>query len=76
METWARPVPATGPSLKALDQSWKLDGAYVERHEVNVGINNMAEYLDAEASVAELDKELARLEADMSDAVEGVIEEN
>jgi predicted transcriptional regulator len=63
-------------SLKALDQSWKLDGAYVERHEVNVGINNMAEYLDAEASEAELDKKLAHLEADMGDVVVGEIEEN
>ncbi|MBW2634626.1 MAG: hypothetical protein JRE14_10990 [Deltaproteobacteria bacterium] len=58
-------------SLKALDQSWKLDDAYIERHEVNV-INNMTEYLDAEDEAADLSKKIARLEAELSgDVVEG-----
>jgi predicted transcriptional regulator len=44
-------------SLKALDQSWKLEGAYTETH-VNLNIN----YEDYDKTIEVLDAEIAKLE--------------
>ena len=44
-------------SLKALDQSWKLEGAYTEKH-VNLNIN----YEDYDKTIEALDAEIAELE--------------
>ena len=44
-------------SLKALDQSWKLEGAYTETH-VNLNIN----YEDYDKTIEVLDAEIAELE--------------
>lgn len=44
-------------SLKALDQSWKLDGAYSEKH-VNLNIN----YEDFDKEIEAIDAEIAELE--------------
>jgi predicted transcriptional regulator len=44
-------------SLKALDQSWKLEGAYTETH-VNLNIN----YADYDKTIEALDAEIAELE--------------
>lgn len=41
-------------SLKALDQSWKLDGAYIDNHNVNLMTHDVR-------TVADFDLELMRL---------------
>ena len=47
-------------SLKALDQTWKLDGAYIEKH-LNVNIS----YQDMERELEELDQERKQLENEL-----------
>jgi len=53
-------------SLKALDQSWKLEGAYTETH-VNLNIN----YEDYEKTIEVLDAEIAELEERLRQHVGG-----
>lgn len=47
-------------SLKALDQSWKIDGAYTEQH-VHYHLN----YSDLEKDLEEVESEIAALEAEL-----------
>ena len=53
-------------SLKALDQSWKLEGAYTEKH-VNLNIN----YEDFDKDIEALDAEIAELEERLRQHVGG-----
>lgn len=53
-------------SLKALDQSWKLEGAYTETH-VNLNIN----YADYDKTIEVLDAEIAELEQRLRQHVGG-----
>ena len=53
-------------SLKALDQSWKLEGAYTEKH-VNLNIN----YEDFDKNIEALDAEIAELEERLRQHVGG-----
>lgn len=53
-------------SLKALDQSWKLEGAYTETH-VNLNIN----YEDYDKTIEVLDAEIAELEERLQQHVGG-----
>jgi predicted amidohydrolase YtcJ len=54
-------------SLKALDQSWKLDGAYTETH-VNLKVN----YADYDKTIEVLDAEIAELEERLRQHVGGL----
>ena len=47
-------------SLKALDQTWKLDGAYTEKH-VNVNIS----YADMVRDLEEMNREIKQLETEL-----------
>jgi hypothetical protein len=53
-------------SLKALDQTWKLEGAYTETH-VNLNIN----YADYDKTIEVLDTEIAELEERLRQHVGG-----
>lgn len=53
-------------SLKALDQSWKLDGSYAPEKHINLDIDHeaiMAELRDIEKKKAEIAKKLAEFDA-------------
>jgi hypothetical protein len=54
-------------SLKALDQSWKLEGAYTEKH-INLNIN----YEDYDKTSEALDAEIAKLEEKMRQHAGGI----
>ncbi len=47
-------------SLKALDQTWKLEGLYTEKH-INLNIN----YAECAREVEEMDREIRELEKDL-----------
>jgi len=56
-------------SLKALDQSWKLDGAYTEHH-----VHHIVSYADLQKTVEELEVEIAEEKAKLGiDIIEGEI---
>ena len=57
-----------GTSLKALDQSWKLDGAYVERHEHH--IMTREEFDAIPAKLEELEEEEKKLLAERAQIIE------
>jgi len=48
-------------SLKALDQSWKLDGGYVDNHNVNLLVRDVRTVADFDRESIELNKELGKL---------------
>jgi predicted transcriptional regulator len=50
-----------GVSLKALDQSWKLDGAYIDNHNVNLMVRDVRTVADFDFELMELNKESAKL---------------
>ena len=52
--------PDPNVSLKGLDQSWKLDGAYTEKH-INLNIS----YADMQKELGELNQELQALENEL-----------
>ena len=47
-------------SLKALDQTWKLDGAYIEKH-INLNIS----YEDYKRELRDFDQEIEQLENEL-----------
>ena len=61
-------------SLKALDQSWKLEGLYTEKH-----VHVHATYEDFKRELADLDREIEKLEAELgmekNDVLDGEYEE-
>ncbi len=59
-------------SLKALDQTWKLEGAYTEKHvHAHITYADMCKELsELEQERKELEKELAR-DGDASTVIEG-----
>ena len=59
-----------GISLKALDQSWKLDGAYIDRH-----VHHYPDINEIDAELVSIDEERKRLEAELGvEIVEGEVE--
>jgi len=50
-----------GVSLKALDQSWKLDGAYIDNHNVNLMVRDVRTVSDFKYELMQLNKESAKL---------------
>jgi phage terminase small subunit len=72
-------VDAADPniSLKALDQTWKLDGSYQEKPEQTINVRQKINVLQIEA--AALEKERAELKAQLSglkgDVVDAEVEE-
>jgi len=66
--------PDPNVSLKGLDQSWKLDGAYTEKH-----VHVHATYADLTKNFDELQAKRKALEAELGigeDAIEGEIIED
>jgi hypothetical protein len=73
-------------SLKALDQSWKLDGAYIENHNVTIRDERTVVSFDCERVA--LDREMARLyrasfeetgdekDLKLAEAYEAIVEES
>jgi predicted transcriptional regulator len=73
-------------SLKALDQSWKLDGAYIENHNVNIRDERTVVSFDCE--IVALDREMAQLyrasfeetgdekDLKLAEAYEAIVEES
>ena len=53
--------------MKALDQSWKLEGAYTEKH-INLNIN----YEDYDKTIEALDAEIAELAEKMRQHAVGI----
>lgn len=62
-----------GISLKALDQSWKLDGAYIDRQ-----VHHYPDIKEIDAELADIDKERRQLEAEIramgGEIIEGEVE--
>jgi type II secretory pathway predicted ATPase ExeA len=52
--------PDPNVSLKGLDQSWKLDGAYTEKH-----VHVHATYEDMTKNLAEIQKKRRQLEVEL-----------
>jgi predicted transcriptional regulator len=50
-----------GVSLKALDQSWKLDGAYIDNHNVNLMVRDVRTVVSFDCEIVALDREMAQL---------------
>ena len=56
-------------SLKALDQSWKLEGLYTEKH-----VHAHVTYEDLTREIEELDREIAKLEAELGEEKDEILD--